>query len=90
LVVGLFGVWREVPGRPRRIVGRGGVRKEIVAQGDAAIKKARDSDEFKEFMNRRGFGVIYMDAAKFGEFMKVERRQRGAEVTGVGGSLRLP
>lgn len=34
---------------------------------EAAIKKAWDSEEFKEFMSRRGFDMIYLDAAKFGE-----------------------
>jgi tripartite-type tricarboxylate transporter receptor subunit TctC len=38
----------------------------------AAIKKVWDSAEFKEFMNRRGFDMIYLDSAKFAEFMKAD------------------
>ena len=35
-----------------------GMPKEIAEQHEAAIKKAWDSDELKEFMNRRGFDMI--------------------------------
>jgi hypothetical protein len=32
--------------------------KEIAAQYETVIKKAWDSDEFKEFMTRRGFDMF--------------------------------
>jgi tripartite-type tricarboxylate transporter receptor subunit TctC len=35
----------------------------------AALKKAYDSSEFKDFMAARGFGVVYGDQAAFTEFM---------------------
>ena len=49
-----------------------------------AIKKAWDSDEFKEFMNRRGFDMIYVDRAKFGEFMKADDASDGAPLKALG------
>jgi hypothetical protein len=37
---------------------------------ETAIKKIWDSAEFKEFINRRGFDMIYLDSADFAEFIR--------------------
>lgn len=50
---------------------------EIAKTYEAAIKKV-DSDEFKEFMTRRGFDMIYLDAVKYGEFMKADDEDNAA------------
>ena len=51
---------------------------------ETAIKKAWDSDEFKEFMTRRGFDMIYQDAAKYGEFMKADDEDNGKALKSLG------
>jgi tripartite-type tricarboxylate transporter receptor subunit TctC len=43
-----------------------------------------DSAEFKEFMNRRGFDVIYLDSAGFAEFMKADNEDNGKALKSVG------
>ena len=49
-----------------------GVPKEIATQYETAIKKVWDSAEFKDFMNRRGFDMIYQGSADFAAFMKAD------------------
>ena len=55
------GVWRGLAA-PK------GLPKAIGTQYETAIKKVWGRAEFKEFMNRRGFDMIYPDSADFGEF----------------------
>jgi hypothetical protein len=38
-------------------------------------------------MNRRGFDVVYMDSAKFGEFMKADNEDNGAAPKSLGWRL---
>jgi putative tricarboxylic transport membrane protein len=71
------GVWRGFAA-PK------GMPKEIAAQYEAAIKKAWDSDEFKEFMTRRGFDMVWMDSAGYGEFMKADDADNGAALKSLG------
>src|SRR6187549_9458 len=71
------GVWRGFAA-PK------GMPPEIAKQYETAIKKAWDSDEFKEFMNRRGFDMIYLDSAKFGEFMKTDNEDNGKALKSLG------
>ena len=71
------GVWRGFAA-PK------GLPQEIAAQYETAIKKAWDSDEFKEFMTRRGFDMIYQDAAKYGEFMKADDEDNGKALKSLG------
>ena len=61
-----------------------GLPQEIATQYEAAIKKVWDSAEFKEFMNRRGFDMIYLDSAKFGEFMKTDNGDNGKALKSLG------
>ena len=71
------GVWRGFAA-PK------GLPKEIAAQYETAIKKVWDSEEFREFMTRRGFDMIYMDSAKFAEFMKTDNEDNGAALKSLG------
>ena len=71
------GVWRGFAA-PK------GLPKEIAAQYETAIKKVWDSEEFREFMTRRGFDMIYMDSAKFAEFMKADNEDNGAALKSLG------
>jgi tripartite-type tricarboxylate transporter receptor subunit TctC len=56
------GAWRGIAG-PK------GLPANVQERLGAALKKAYDSSEFKEFMASRGFGVVYADQAGFTEFM---------------------
>ncbi|MBR1122505.1 tripartite tricarboxylate transporter substrate binding protein [Bradyrhizobium lablabi] len=71
------GVWRGFAA-PK------GLPPEIAKQYETAIKKVWDSDEFKEFMTRRGFDVIWMDGAKYGEFMKADDKDNGEALKSLG------
>ena len=63
------GVWRGFAA-PK------GLPKEIAAQYETAIKTVWDSAEFKEFMNRRGFGLA--------EFMKTDNEDNGKALKSLG------
>jgi tripartite-type tricarboxylate transporter receptor subunit TctC len=56
------GAWRGMAG-PK------GLRKDIADTLTAALKRTWDSQEFKDFMNARGFGMRWADAAGFAKFM---------------------
>lgn len=56
------GAWRGIAG-PK------GLPEDIQVKLAAALKKAYDSKEYKDFMNSRGFGMKYADRADFGKFM---------------------
>ena len=71
------GVWRGFAA-PK------GLPKEIATQYETAIKKVWDSAEFKEFMNRRGFDMIYLDSAGFAEFMKADNEDNGKALKSLG------
>jgi tripartite-type tricarboxylate transporter receptor subunit TctC len=57
-----IGAWRG-------IVAPKGTPPEIVGRLEQAIKKAVESKEFVDFMNSRGFGIMYRPAREFGAFM---------------------
>ena len=71
------GVWRGFAA-PK------GLPKEIATQYETAIKKVWDSAEFQEFMTKRGFDLIYMDSAKFAEFMKTDNQDNGNTLKSLG------
>ena len=56
------GAWRGIA-TPK------GIPAEAQTRLSAALKKIYDSKEFKDFMNQRGFGLMYADAKGFGDFM---------------------
>jgi tripartite-type tricarboxylate transporter receptor subunit TctC len=71
------GVWRGFAA-PK------GLPKEIATQYETAIKKIWDSAEFQEFMNKRGFDLVYGDSAKFAEFMKTDNVDNGNTLRSLG------
>jgi len=71
------GVWRGFAA-PK------GLPKAIATQYETAIKKVWDSAEFQEFMTKRGFDLIYMDSAKFAEFMKTDNEDNGKTLKSLG------
>ncbi len=75
-------------GRVARLCRPKGLPKEIAAQYETVIKQAWDNDEFKAFMNRRGFDTIYLEFSEaFGVHEGGQRGQRqGAEVARAGNS----
>ncbi len=58
----VMGAWRGF-GLPK------GTKPEIVATYEAAIKKAYDSQEFKDFMNKSSLGTTWRPSKEFGKFM---------------------
>lgn len=56
------GAWRGIAA-PKGLPG------DIQTKAVAALKKAYDSKEFKDFMSNRGFGVKWADPAGFTQFM---------------------
>ena len=50
-------------GAMRIIVGPAGLPAEVKAVMEPALKKVYDSKEYQDFMNARGFGLVYADAA---------------------------
>jgi tripartite-type tricarboxylate transporter receptor subunit TctC len=56
------GAWRGIAG-PK------GLPPDIASKLTAALKKAYDSQEFKDFMTNRGFGMVWGDGEKFAKFM---------------------
>ena len=56
------GAWRGIAG-PK------GMPADVANKLTASLKKVYDSKEFKDFMNNRGFGVVWGDAAQFARFM---------------------
>jgi tripartite-type tricarboxylate transporter receptor subunit TctC len=64
------GVWRGM-------VGPKGMPQDIATKYEAAFKKIYDSAEFKEFMDKRGFGLVWADAAGFSTFMEKDNKEIG-------------
>jgi tripartite-type tricarboxylate transporter receptor subunit TctC len=50
-------------GAMRVITGPAGIPAEVKAVMEPALKKVYDSKEYQDFMNARGFGLVYADAA---------------------------
>jgi tripartite-type tricarboxylate transporter receptor subunit TctC len=49
-----------------------------------ALKKAFDSTEFKDFMNQRGFGMVYQEPQGFAQFMAEGDRAMGEAMRAAG------
>ena len=73
-----------VQGCVARLCGAQGPAEGDRPQYETAIKKVWDSAEFKEFMNRRGFDMIYLDSAGFAEFMKADNEDNGKALKSLG------
>jgi tripartite-type tricarboxylate transporter receptor subunit TctC len=71
------GAWRGIAA-PK------GIPDDIAKALTAAIKKAWDSKEFVDFMNNRGFGLKWADAAGYAGFMAKGDEAMGIAMTAAG------
>ena len=60
------------------------VARSVESDEPACAQKIWDSAEFKEFMYRRGFDMIYLDSAKYAEFMKADNEDNGKTLKSLG------
>jgi tripartite-type tricarboxylate transporter receptor subunit TctC len=72
-----MGVWRGF-GAPK------GLPDDIRARLEAALKKAYDSQAYKDFSTNRGFGLRWGTPAEFAAFMADEDKQMGDVMRSVG------
>jgi tripartite-type tricarboxylate transporter receptor subunit TctC len=72
-----IGAWRGIAA-PK------GLPADIAAKVGAALKKAYDSKEYKDFMAQRGFGTLWADGAGFASFMAKADADMKTVMTAVG------
>jgi tripartite-type tricarboxylate transporter receptor subunit TctC len=68
----------------RGIAAPKGLPADIQAKLLASLKKAHESQEFKDFMTNRGFGVLWALPAEFASFMVKSDADLGATMKAVG------
>jgi tripartite-type tricarboxylate transporter receptor subunit TctC len=61
-----------------------GLPPEIAARLGAALKKAHESQEFRDFMATRGFGVVWADAAQFAAHLASADATMGETLKAIG------
>ncbi|NNM74905.1 tripartite tricarboxylate transporter substrate binding protein [Enterovirga aerilata] len=71
------GAWRGIAG-PRNLP------PEIVAKLGDALKKVYDGQAYRDFMNSRGFGMKWADAAGFAKFMDEGNAKMGEDMKAAG------
>ncbi len=71
------GAWRGIAA-PK------GLPAPLAARLEAAVKKAYDSKEYKDFMAQRGFGLLWGNAGEFAQFMARGDADMKAVMTAVG------
>jgi len=71
------GAWRGVAGPLN-------MPPAVVSTMDAALKRVFDSTDYKDFMNNRGFGLVYADAAGFGRHLVVADASLGDAMKAAG------
>jgi tripartite-type tricarboxylate transporter receptor subunit TctC len=71
------GAWRGIAA-PK------GLPEPIATKLTAALKKAFDSKDFKDFMTARGFGMTWGDAAHFASFMEAGDKKMGDAMKAAG------
>jgi tripartite-type tricarboxylate transporter receptor subunit TctC len=71
------GAWRGVAG-PR------GLPAEVVSALDAALGRVFRSKDYQDFLNARGFGLVYADAAGFGRHLEESDRSLGEAMKAAG------
>jgi tripartite-type tricarboxylate transporter receptor subunit TctC len=76
------GSWRGIGG-PK------GLPENVVKIMNAELKKIYDSKEYQDFMNGRGFTMIYRDAPGFASYMAESDKQMGIALT-AGGLAKKP
>ena len=72
-----IGAWRGI-GAPK------GLPPEIAAKLTAALKKAFDSKDYKDFMNSRGFGMKFADGKGFADFMAASDKSMASAMKAAG------
>lgn len=73
-----------VTGAWRGIAGPKGLPQPIATKLTAALKKVYDSAEFQDFMTKRGFGLIWGDAAQYAGFMDTSDKNMGEAMKAAG------
>ena len=68
----------------RGIAAPKGLPADVQARLLASLQKAHQSNEFKEFMTNRGFGVLWAPPAEFAKFMERSDADLGAVMKAVG------
>jgi tripartite-type tricarboxylate transporter receptor subunit TctC len=68
----------------RGIGGPKGMPQEVVDRLVPLLKQIHDSEQFREFMAQRGFGVVWGDAEEFGEYMAESDQTMGEVMNTVG------
>jgi tripartite-type tricarboxylate transporter receptor subunit TctC len=71
------GAWRGIAGPP-------GIPGDVVSAVNAALGKIFKSKEYQDFMNARGFGLIYADAQGFGRHMEQADKSLGDAMKAAG------
>ncbi len=72
-----IGVWRGIAG-PK------GLPDDVVKKMEVALKNVNQSQEFKDFMKKRGFGIGYASGADYGAFMKKSMDDFGEVISAIG------
>lgn len=72
-----LGAWRGIAA-PK------GLPEDIAHKLEAALKKVYNSDDFKQFMNKRGLGMKWRDAADFKAYLAKNNEQFGKIMKSVG------
>ncbi len=68
----------------RGIAAPKGTPAEIVAVLEKALAKVHQSEDFKKFMNNRGYGMKWMDSATFAKFLAQADKDNGAVMKAAG------
>ena len=68
----------------RGIAGPKGLPQPITDKLAAALKKVQESKDFRDFMNARGFALVWQDAAGFTKFMDDDNARMGALLKSAG------
>ena len=61
-----------------------GLPAAVAAKLEAAMKKAYDSKDYKDFMAQRGFGMLWGNSGEFARFMAMGDSDMLAVMTAVG------
>ncbi|HET6469455.1 MAG TPA: tripartite tricarboxylate transporter substrate binding protein [Geminicoccaceae bacterium] len=72
-----IGAWRG-------FVGPKGLPAEVTDVLVPALKRIYDSQEYKDFMSQRGFGVVYAEPEEFARFMEARDASFGETMKGLG------
>ncbi|BBK43156.1 hypothetical protein STVA_31760 [Allostella vacuolata] len=68
----------------RAVVGPKGLPKEVTDRLLPALKKAHESKEFRDFMAKQGFGLLWAEGAEAEAFLKKSNADLGAVMKAVG------